>query len=295
MEGGRGSLYCTMDTTTTTIPVPLRFNTIGDPSLPAIVFLHGFLGSGSDWMPFTSGISGRFHCILVDLPGHGEAAFGDNGPDELNPEDDTVNGYFLHTVDTLAEGLRTLLARPGLLVGYSMGGRIAIALLLRHPELFKRAVIVSSSPGLRTAEERAARRKSDRGIARKIERNFEGFLEFWYSQPLFSTLKNHPLFHEVETLRRKGSPRSLARSLRLLGTGNQPSFWDQLAASPVPVQFMAGEKDPKYLEIGRQMVNLFPHSRLETFPGCGHTLHIEARERFLERLQHFFNQQDREP
>ncbi|WP_041463728.1 2-succinyl-6-hydroxy-2,4-cyclohexadiene-1-carboxylate synthase [Pelodictyon luteolum] len=278
--------------TITPIQVPLRFTTIGDPSLPSVVFLHGFLGSGSDWLPFTSGLSGSLHCILVDLPGHGGAVFRDNGPDGLQEESEASSGYFLHTVDTLAEGLRKLLPAPGFLVGYSMGGRIGVALLLRHPELFQRAVIVSSSPGLRTEEERLARRKSDEGTARKIERNFEGFLEFWYSQPLFSTLKSHPLFHEVETLRQKGSPRSLARALRLLGTGNQPSFWDQCAASPVPVQFMAGEKDPKYLEIGRQMVNLFPHSRLETFPGCGHTLHIEARDRFQERLQHFFNQQD---
>lgn len=248
---------------------------------PWLLFLHGFLGSGSDWQPFADALADRYRCIMLDLPGHGEAPIRE-GADP--------GRFFIETVDALARGLREQHGEPGFLAGYSMGGRIGLALALRHPDLFRAAAIVSSSPGLKTGQERAARRRSDEGVARKIERNFDGFIEAWYDMPLFSTLKAHPLFHEIESKRKGGDPHRLAAALRLLGTGNQPSFWEELDGCPVPLLFMAGQKDPKYVEIGRQMVNLPALSSLELFPDCGHTLHIEQRDGFLERLHTFFNQ-----
>ncbi|HHE32962.1 MAG TPA: 2-succinyl-6-hydroxy-2,4-cyclohexadiene-1-carboxylate synthase [Chlorobaculum parvum] len=258
--------------------MPLRITTIGNPALPKIAFLHGFLGSGSDWLSFAWKLEDRFCSILVDLPGHGEAGI----PADADPE-----LFFMQTVEALAKEIRRVSTEPCILVGYSMGGRIGLALALRHPELFSKAVIVSSSPGLRTEEERATRRKSDEGIARKIERNFEGFIEFWYDQPLFATLKSHALFHEVEAQRKQGSPHNLARALRLLGTGNQPSFWDELPNNLLPMLFCVGEKDAKYVEIGKQMVELCPQSSIELFEQCGHTLHIEEQERFLASVGQF--------
>jgi 2-succinyl-6-hydroxy-2,4-cyclohexadiene-1-carboxylate synthase len=262
--------------------IPLHLATVGDTALPKIVFLHGFLGSGSDWLPFARKLDGRFCSVLVDLPGHGEAA--------IPAADGETDGFFMRTVEALAGEIRRLSAGPCVLVGYSMGGRIGLALALRRPELFSKAVIVSSSPGLRTEEERAARRKSDEGIARKIERNFEGFIEFWYDQPLFATLKSHALFREVEAQRKQGSPQNLARALRLLGTGNQPSFWDELPKNRLLMLFCVGEKDSKYVEVGHRMAELCPESRLEIFERCGHTLHIEEPERFLASVERFADQ-----
>ncbi|NTU53923.1 MAG: 2-succinyl-6-hydroxy-2,4-cyclohexadiene-1-carboxylate synthase [Chlorobiaceae bacterium] len=255
--------------------IPLHITTVGDTTLPKIVFLHGFLGSGSDWLSFAERLKDRWCCVLVDLPGHGESGI---------PEHAESEGFFMQTVETLAGEIRRFSAVPCMLVGYSMGGRIGLALTLRHPELFSRAVIISSSPGLRTEEERSARRKSDEGIARKIERNFGGFIEFWYNQPLFATLKSHALFHEIESCRLQGSPKKLAQALRLLGTGNQPSLWSELPDNRVPMLFCIGEKDSKYVEIGREMVKEYPGSSLDFFERCGHTLHIEAPERFLESM-----------
>jgi 2-succinyl-6-hydroxy-2,4-cyclohexadiene-1-carboxylate synthase len=261
--------------------IPLHITTIGDPMLPKILFLHGFLGSGSDWLSFAERLKNRWCSVLVDLPGHGESQI----PEEVESE-----GFFMQTVEALAGEIRRLSPEPCLLAGYSMGGRIGLALALRYPELVSKAVIVSSSPGLRTEAERAARRKSDEGIARKIERNFGGFIEFWYNQPLFSTLKSHKLFHDVESRRKQGSPEQLARTLRLLGTGNQPSFWDELQGNRLPILFCVGEKDAKYVEIGHRMQELCPQSSLELFEQRGHTLHIEEPEQFLSRLERFVAQ-----
>ena len=268
-------------TTSSNSETPLNTENIKDSSLPRIIFLHGFLGSGIDWVPIAQELENDYCCILVDLPGHGESDIEANGDPDL---------FFMETVDTLAEELsRSAAPEPCYLVGYSMGGRIALSLLLRYPELFEKAIIVSASPGLRTEEERLSRRESDEGIARKIERNFDGFIKAWYEQPLFASLKNHPIFKEVESERKINNPENLALALRLLGTGRQPSTWDELQQNRVPIQFFAGEKDLKFVEIGRQMVNLCPDSSLEIFAECGHTLHLENRELFLDRLTQFFN------
>jgi 2-succinyl-6-hydroxy-2,4-cyclohexadiene-1-carboxylate synthase len=271
-------------TTSSRSIIPFHLTTLGNPSLPRIVFLHGFLGSGSDWLPIARQLEKEYCSILVDLPGHGESGITTNGNPDL---------FFTETVDALAAELRRTTSPPCLLVGYSMGGRIALALLLRHPELFSKAVIISASPGLRTNEERINRKESDEGIARKIEKNFESFIEAWYDQPLFATLKNHPVFQETEQKRKINDPQNLASALRLLGTGRQPPLWDELQNNRVPIQFFAGEKDLKFVEIGRQMVNLCPESRLEIFAECGHTLHLENRDLFLDRLRFFFNQQEK--
>ena len=260
--------------------IPLHLTTIGNASLPRIIFLHGFLGSGSDWLPIARELQDEYCTLMIDLPGHGNAAF---------TETPQTEGFFERTVDSLAELVRKTASLPCLLVGYSMGGRIALSLLLHHPDLFKKAIILSASPGLATQQERLSRRESDEGIARKIERNFEGFIQAWYEQPLFASLKSHPIFKEVESERKINNPSNLALALRLLGTGQQPSVWEELQKNKAPIQFFAGEKDLKFVEIGHQMVNLCPDSSLELFAECGHTLHFENRELFLDRLRKFFN------
>ena len=263
--------------------IPFHILTAGKSSLPRIIFLHGFLGSGSDWLPMARQLSRDYCCVMVDLPGHGKASFQQTPP---------YNGFFEQTVDALAEFLLESASSPGYLVGYSMGGRLALALLLRHQKLFTKAVIVSASPGLRTTEEQINRQEHDEKIARKIERNFERFIEAWYDQPLFSTLKHHPVFEEVENERKINDPQNLALALRVLGTGRQRSQWENLQHNNVPVRFFVGEKDERYVEIGRQMVKLCPGSDLEIFPQCGHTLQLENKELFLDRLRFFFNQQE---
>lgn len=263
--------------------VPFHIQSIGKSSLPRIIFLHGFLGSGSDWLPVARQLCNDYCCVMVDLPGHGKAGF------LQTPQ---IDGFFEQTADALAELLQESGSSPNYLVGYSMGGRLALALLLRHQELFTKAVIVSASPGLRTTKEQIERQEHDEKISRKIEHNFEGFIKAWYDQPLFASLKQHPVFKEVESERKINDPRNLALALRVLGTGRQHSQWESIQHNNVPVRFFTGEKDERYVEIGRQMVKLCAGSDLEIFPHCGHTLQLENKELFLDRLRFFFNQQE---
>lgn len=256
-----------------------RMITAGDPEKPGILFLHGFLGSGSDWLPVTRLLDGRFHCLMPDFPGHG----GDRQRLQAG-----ASTFHTTALDLLKE-TQKLHSGQLHLCGYSMGGRMALHMALRFPEQFASATIVSASPGLQREEERRQRRSSDEALAIGLEQDFEAFLEHWYSLPLFASLKASPSFDDVLAARRRGDPPALASCLRALGTGCQPQLWDSLPGNRLPILFCAGEKDAKFVEIGRRMVNLCPGSALELFPGCGHTLHVEERDRFTGRLESFIN------
>ena len=261
-------------------------NCTGSSTLPGILMLHGFLGSGKDWSHHAERLQSRYACFMPDLPGHGTTTAAD-----------TATCSFEKTCESLAELAGKIHPEPLHLVGYSMGGRLALYLALHYPDLFRSSVIISSSPGLKTPEERSSRQRSDDLLAESITADFESFLDGWYDLQLFASLKTHSLFSEIFARRSENNPESLAAALRQLSTGRQPSLWEKLAENRLPTGFFVGEKDTKYVEIGRQMVNLCPDSALSIFPGCGHTLHIENRHLFLERLQLFLQKQEnrREP
>jgi len=247
-----------------------RILTRGSRNNPGLILLHGFLGSSEDWLPVAEKLERKYYCLLFDLPGHGGT------PAEVTP--------FEEQMRMLADEIGRMQKFPSDLVGYSMGGRIALYLALRFPDLFRKTVIISASPGLKTEEERLQRKQNDESLALSMEENFDKFLGGWYDLPLFSGLKNHALFQTTLEARKKNRPDQLAAALRTLGTGSQPSLWNELAECRHPISFFAGEKDGKYVEIGRQMVNLCSCSDLDIFPQCGHTLHIENRELFIDRL-----------
>lgn len=260
-------------------------NNTGALNQEGILMLHGFLGSGEDWHYFAEKLKNRYACFMPDLPGHGGT-----------PVMDSRTGSFEAIAEGIAELAGEIHPAPLHLVGYSMGGRLALYLALHYPERFRSIVIISSSPGLKTAHERALRRESDYRLAENIATDFGSFLDGWYRLNLFKPLSNHPLFPDILSRRKKNDPGGIAASLRQMSTGCQPSLWEKLTENRLPAGFFVGEKDTKYVEIGSQMVNLCPNSELVIFPGCGHTLHIENRHLFLERLQLFLQKQEkREP
>jgi len=250
----------------------------GSRNNPGLILLHGFLGSPEDWLPIAEKLSLSYYCMLPDLPGHGKT------PASALPFE-TQMELFARSIETMQGD------SPSFLAGYSMGGRIALYLALRFPNLFRKTVIISASPGLKTEEERLTRKESDERLALNIEENFESFLREWYDQPLFASLKNSRAFTKTLAARKMNRPKEAALALRTLGTGNQPSLWSELADFRLPMSFFAGEKDSKYVEIGRQMVNLCSCFDLDIFPQCGHTLHLENRDLFIDRMLHSLTRQ----
>ena len=256
----------------------LHYVTRGDSARPAVVFLHGFMGSIADWTEILRQLEGQYYCIAVDLPGHGRST----GLEK--------NEYYVF--EHCAVLLRDILDLTGVdracIVGYSMGARVALYFGVRYPESCTKLLLESGSPGLEDSSDRLERRGSDEAMAVRLEtEDFKDFLEDWYSRPLFETLENS---EEMIALRESNDPRELARSLRGMGTGVQPSLWGSIPELKVPVLAIAGALDGKYVEIANRMSVLMPRVRTAIISNAGHNVHAERPKAYLETLRDFLAQ-----
>ena len=237
------------------------------------------MGSGADWADVISELDERFYCVAPDLPGHG-SSLGMTHPGA-------------YTIEGAAQALIALLdkleiERP-LIVGYSMGGRLALYLALRHPDECSGLFLESASPGIEDAAERELRREADEERASRLESDdFKEFLADWYRQPLFASLTRHEglVLETIET-RLRNDPGELARSLRGMGAGSQPSLWGELAALQVPALAVAGGLDEKFVGISVRMASLSPRIRAAVVPGAGHNVRLESPEGYLAALESF--------
>jgi 2-succinyl-6-hydroxy-2,4-cyclohexadiene-1-carboxylate synthase len=254
----------------------LHFTACGDSNKPHVLFLHGFMGRGRDWETVVAGLADAFRCVTVDLPGHGDTR--DSEPYSMQA-----------TAGRLASLMDSLHCRACSIVGYSMGGRLALYFALHYPHLVRRLVLESASPGLRTESERAARRDHDKALAQALERDpFDDFLRRWYDQPLFESLRRHPQTREaLIAARRDNDPLELARSLREMGLGSQPSLWERLPELSTGTLLIVGESDTKFREIAAETAALSPALRVETVPGCGHNVHDENPAEYTRLVKDF--------
>jgi 2-succinyl-6-hydroxy-2,4-cyclohexadiene-1-carboxylate synthase len=207
----------------------------------------------------------------MDLPGHGRHT------GETDPAQFTLSRVF----DSIEEASAR---QPVDLVGYSMGGRLALAYAVAHPHRVRRLVLESASPGLADPVDRERRRAADAALAERIEGDgVEAFVDYWEELPLFESQAALParVRETSRALRLQNHAGSLAASLRGLGTGSQPSYWDALPTLDVPMLLLVGAHDLKFTEIGRRMSVSAPRSRLEVVAGAGHAVHLERQDAWL--------------
>src|SRR5215211_8762215 len=260
------------------LPVDLNYEVSGDRRSLAVLFLHGFMGSSADWRRMMSALGDRAFCIAVDLPGHGSSL-------GLPPDTYEIEGATRAVINALD---KLEVERP-LIAGYSMGGRLALYLALRYPERCAGLLLESASPGLVSAGERAARRAADESKAGRLESgDFEAFLVDWYRQPLFASLaRDENLLRRTVEARRRNDPAELARSLRGMGTGSQPSLWGELEGLAVPALAVAGGLDEKYAGSSSRMASINPRLEYAVVPGAGHTVHADTPAAYTSLLWRF--------
>lgn len=262
----------------------------GEPNHPAILFLHGFMGDRHEFKQAIAILSKQFYCVAIDLLGHGQTCLIDRSHQD---PDDIAKREPYYTIQSSAHLAIKLLDFLRIdrcfLVGYSMGGRLALYLTIYFPQYFYKVVLESASAGLRTDAERSDRLSKDRQLATKLEHgDFRQFLENWYQQPIFNSLRSHQSFPQLLEQRLDNSPLQLAKSLRDLSTGMQPSLWEDLSEIKIPLLLLAGELDPKFVQINQQMEQLCKYTKLEIMPNCGHNIHFENPELFVEKIKAFF-------
>ncbi len=246
---------------------------------PALLLLHGFTGSSATWTPHTEAWR-KFTTVAVDLLGHGRS----DCPVDLSRYD----------MDHCVEDLLTLLDRLGIqrtaVLGYSMGGRIALHLALRAPQRLWALILESASPGIETHAEREARCKSDNALAAALEREgLTAFVDRWEALPLFTSQTRLPdsVRAGLRRQRLNNNPKGLANSLRGLGAGRQEPVLSHLGRVRIPVLLLAGELDAKYCDFAHRMAAVFPDSRVVIMPESGHTIHLEQPTVFVNTVTEF--------
>jgi 2-succinyl-6-hydroxy-2,4-cyclohexadiene-1-carboxylate synthase len=195
-----------------------------------------------------------------------------------------------HCQEDIITALRELDVKQGeaILLGYSMGGRIA--LYSAFSGFFRAVILESASPGLASAAERTMRRDSDNALADRIERDgLAAFIAYWEQLSLFASQSALPreTRENLHEQRMHNRPAGLANSLRGVGTGMQPSLHDKLQELSIPVLLIAGELDTKYCAIARHMAAVLPNSTLHIVNNAGHTVHLEQPAIFAAHIREF--------
>ncbi len=248
---------------------------------PLIVGLHGFTGDGTTMLPLLESVRDGRPVMVPDIVGHGES--------EVPAYDEP------YTMASVVDQVLSLIGPrpPGSvhLVGYSMGGRIALSIAARAPWYFASITTISASPGIADPSDRAARAVKDGELASRIESiGVDAFVEEWLALPLFSpylAALDPPSLAETVAQRQTNTAAGLSRSLRGTGTGSMPPVWDALASLRSPLLAIAGALDERYVEIANTMATLAPNGAAKLVADAGHVVHAEKSSLVSTLLSEF--------
>ncbi len=205
-----------------------------------LLFLHGFLGQKEDWNPLLTHLP-DVESTCIDLP---------------------------YGADDIALAIKEMVPKAKFVIGYSAGGRIALELKTRFPEDYGRIIALSAHPGLKTEEEKKARSLIDQKWVHLLKTApFEDFLEQWYSQELFTSLKNHPQFQTILARRKTQNPLHLAQFLEHYSLAKKSN--SEIFPSTI---FAHGKEDLKYAMLYRKLVTT---TRIFPIENAGHAVHLE--------------------
>jgi 2-succinyl-6-hydroxy-2,4-cyclohexadiene-1-carboxylate synthase len=241
-----------------------------------VLYLHGFMGSMEDWREIIGLLGDDYVQMTLDLPGHGRTQVTD--PDVYQ---------FNICVDAIVDLIKSQKFYPLTIVGYSMGGRLALKMAVEYPQLLNAVVIESAAPGIADMSERNKRKEHDLQLADQLINEWPDFLDRWYSQPLFNTLRAKINYDDLLKRRVLNDPARLALVLKGMGQGVQPSLWQNLAKIQIPVYLIAGEADKKYVGLIKQMTHHLATYSHVIIKGCGHNVHFEAPQEYVRALKRF--------
>ncbi|MDU1593675.1 MAG: 2-succinyl-6-hydroxy-2,4-cyclohexadiene-1-carboxylate synthase [Staphylococcus lugdunensis] len=237
-----------------------------------IVLLHGFISDSRTFDPYIEMFTSEVNVVTIDLPGHGN---------------DTSNSKLTWDFSFITQAIDEVLAhfsdKKVYLLGYSMGGRVALYYALYGKCRLSGLILESTSPGIHQADERLERQQIDAARAKVLDiAGLEVFVNDWEKLPLFYTQRDldRSVRQNIRHLRLDQNPTRLAQALRDYGTGKMPNLWEAISSLHMPTLIMAGELDVKFVNIARQMTDLMGTSQQAVVPNVGHTIHVEDKTEF---------------
>lgn len=235
---------------------------------PHLLLIHGFTGDRTTMATLAEALGHHRTVISIDLVGHGESA---------SPVD--LDRYSMPAATRqLAAVLDDIGSSSADVVGYSLGGRVALSFACARPDLLRTLALIGASPGLPTpaAEERRA---TDEALADSIEIDgLDRFVDRWMALPMWRSLEARlgaEAWHASRQQRLTNSSRGLANSLRGMGTGAMPALHDRLGTLDVPTLLITGAEDTKFCQIALDMAAALPDASTCVIEQAGHAAHLE--------------------
>jgi 2-succinyl-6-hydroxy-2,4-cyclohexadiene-1-carboxylate synthase len=226
-----------------------------------VLFIPGFMQRGDAWRPVAELLPERYPSTMLD---HSEHSF---------------------------EGRMAEIARAGadVLVGYSLGGRLALRAALRDPAAYRGVVLVGATAGLEEGPMRVQRAEADEKLASWIEAMpIEDVVGLWERQPLFAD-QSEALVDEQRPGRLSQDPRSLALLLRTAGQGVLEPVWNELHSLELPVLAIAGARDDGYTRAARRIASTAPNARAAIVEDAGHAPQLQRPEAVAELITAFLD------
>jgi len=248
-----------------------------------VLVLHGFTGDAESMESVFEGLCERYRIVRLELVGHG----GSDSPEDITFYSMTDCARQIASAATALE-----LERPHLL-GYSMGGRAALAAAVARPDRFSSLVLIGATAGIADARLRGDRIRADRELADRIERDgIERFVDAWMALPIFASQSRlgEGALDRARAQRLRNSERGLANSLRGMGAGAQTPLFEELGKVEMPVLLVAGDEDEKFKAIAQALAARLPDARTVILPGAGHAAHLEAPAEFASLVSRFLAQ-----
>jgi 2-succinyl-6-hydroxy-2,4-cyclohexadiene-1-carboxylate synthase len=230
-----------------------------------VLFVPGFMQRGEAWQPVAARLAGSSYTTVC-------------------------RDFETWTLDERVNELLAATPAGAAVVGYSMGGRLALHAALREPDRFGALVLVGVTAGIEDPAEREDRRRSDESLAEWMERrSIEEIVQRWEASPVFAT-QSAALRERQRPGRLSHDPERLARLLRSAGQGASPPVWSRLGDLRCPVLLTAGDHDRRYATAARRMAERIPHARVRLVPDAGHAPQLEAPDTFTTLLREFLDE-----
>ena len=246
-----------------------------------LVCLHGFLGNGEDFTLLADQWKGHPTVIAPDFPNYAST-------DPAHPLDWPTALTALHGLMT-----REIPSSSFDLLGYSMGGRIALQYALEFPDCIRSLTLVGATPGILSKAERTERSRSDLELAKMIkETSLDSFLDGWYEQALLKTQQRipEPYRSRMRKNRLSHQRESIAHALKHLGTGTMKGAWNRLHEIQFPCLLVSGTEDEKFTLIAEAMLKRISMARHYKIPESGHAACFEQPKDFCRQLENFLSE-----
>jgi 2-succinyl-6-hydroxy-2,4-cyclohexadiene-1-carboxylate synthase len=243
-----------------------------------LICLHGFSEEQSTW----EGVKLEGVCqIRIDLIGHGKS----DKPKRLKYY--KTKYMLMHLKKIIVEELGI---KKFSIMGYSMGGRLALAFALEYPQYVNALILESASYGEKGFLNRRKRQKQDKQLANLIRKEgIEWFEQYWSSLPIFNTQMNlnSKIKSKIKSRRLANIPYALANTLEGSGQGSFPNLKGKIKELKKPVLYICGQWDKKYKEIGKEFQYLNSNIQYVIISEAGHNVHIEQAEKFQKEVNLF--------